>query len=111
MKRDEALRDTWCYENIMTPKTSPVPSYRITEQTLGIAYNANGACTNDATFNNQYLGTVTSIRGGHEMKAGGSFFRAGRITPANRSATPPSFTGTACPARRRCRFHAHRRTS
>jgi hypothetical protein len=80
--RDEALRDTWCYENIMSPKTTPVPYYRITEQTLSIAYNANAACTNDATFNNQYLGTVTFIRGAHEMKAGGSFFRAESYNPS-----------------------------
>jgi hypothetical protein len=80
--RDEALRDTWCYENIMVPKTTPVPYYRITEQTLGISYNANAACTNDATFNHQYLGTVTHIRGAHEMKVGGSFFRAESYNPS-----------------------------
>jgi hypothetical protein len=80
--RDEALRDTWCYENVMTPKTTPVPYYRITEQTLGMAYNANGGCTNDATFNHHYLGTVTYIRGAHEMKAGGSFFRAESYNPS-----------------------------
>ena len=55
--------------------------YRITEQTLGIAYNANAACTNDATFNNHYLGSVTYIRGAHEMKAGVSFFRAESYNP------------------------------
>jgi hypothetical protein len=82
MVRDEALRDTWCWGNIMTPKTSPVPYYRITEQTLGIAYNANAACTNDATFNNHYLGSVTYIRGAHEMKAGVSFFRAESYNPS-----------------------------
>ena len=80
--RDEALRDTWCYENIMTPKTSVVPYYRITEQTLGIAYNANGGCTNDATFNHHYLGSVTHIRGAHEMKAGVSFFRGESYNPS-----------------------------
>ena len=80
--RDEALRDTWCYENIMTTKTTPVPDYRITEQTLGVAYNANGACTNDATFNNHYLGSVTHIRGAHEIKAGVSFFRAESYNPS-----------------------------
>jgi hypothetical protein len=80
--RDEALRETWCYENIMTPKTTPVPYYRLTEQTLGMAYNANAACTNDATFNHHYLGTVTYIRGAHEMKAGGSFFRAESYNPS-----------------------------
>jgi hypothetical protein len=80
--RDEDLRETWCYENVMTPKTTLVPYYRITEQTLGMAYNANAACTNDATFNHHYLGTVTYIRGGHEIKAGGSFFRAESYNPS-----------------------------
>ena len=80
--RDEELRDTWCYENVMTPKTTLVPYYRITEQTLGMAYNANAGCTNDATFNHHYLGTVTYIRGAHEVKAGGSFFRAESYNPS-----------------------------
>jgi hypothetical protein len=80
--RDEALRSTWCYDNIMTPKTSPAPYYRITEQTLGIAYNGNGACSNDFTFNNQFLGTATLIRGSHEMKAGLSFFNAESYLPS-----------------------------
>jgi hypothetical protein len=82
MLRDEALRDTWCWQNIMTPKTSPVPYYRITEQTLGVAYNANAACTNDATFNHHYLGSATYIRGAHEVKAGVSFFRAESYNPS-----------------------------
>ena len=80
--RDEELRDTWCYENMMTPKTTLVPYYRITEQTLGMAYNANAGCTNDATFNHHYLGSVTYIRGAHEVKAGGSFFRAESYNPS-----------------------------
>jgi len=80
--RDAALRETWCYDNIMTPKTTPAPYARITEQTLGIAYNANAACTNDATFNHHYLGSVTYIRGAHEMKAGVSFFRAESYNPS-----------------------------
>ena len=82
MLRDEALRDTWCWQNITTPKTSAAPYYRITEQTLGVAYNANAACTNDATFNHHYLGTATYIRGSHEMKAGISFFRAESYNPS-----------------------------
>ena len=82
MLRDEEFRATWCWDDIMTPKTTLVPFYRITEQTLGVAYNANGACTNDATFNNHYLGSVTYIRGAHEMKAGGSFFRADSYNPS-----------------------------
>jgi hypothetical protein len=80
--RDPALRDTWCYDNIMTPKTSPAPYYRITEQTLGISYNANGACTNDFTYNNQLLGSATYIHGAHEVKAGGSFFNAESYLPS-----------------------------
>jgi hypothetical protein len=80
--RDAALRETWCYDNIMTPKTTPVPYARITEQTLGIAYNANAACTNDATFNHHYLGSVTYIRGAHQLKAGVSFFRARSYNPS-----------------------------
>jgi hypothetical protein len=81
MVRDEALRATWCWDNITTPKTSPAPYYRITEQTLGIAYNANAGCTNDFTVNKHFLGSATYIRGAHEMKAGVSFFRAESYNP------------------------------
>ena len=80
--RDPALRETWCYDNIMTPKTSPAPYYRITEQTLGISYSSNAGCSNDFTYNNHYLGSVTYIHGAHEMKAGVSFFNAGSYAPS-----------------------------
>ena len=80
--RDPALRDTWCYDNIMTPKTSPAPYYRITEQTLGISYSSNAGCSNDFTYNNHYLGSVTYIHGAHEMKAGVSFFNAESYAPS-----------------------------
>ena len=108
--RDEELRDTWCYENVMTPKTTLVPYYRITEQTLGMAYNANAGCTNDATFNHHYLGTVTYIRGAHEVKAGGSFFRAESYNPSQPFGYAAYTYRDGVPSRRRCRCRERKPT-
>ncbi len=79
--QDPAIDAVWCYENIGTPKTALAPFHNLNEQTLGISYNGNTACTNDDTNNHHSLATATYIRGAHEMKAGVSFLKGRSYNP------------------------------
>jgi hypothetical protein len=81
--QDKAIEAVWCYENILTPKTALAPFHNLNEQTLGISYNGNTACTNDDTDNQHYLATATYIQGAHEMKAGVSFLKGQSYNPSS----------------------------
>jgi hypothetical protein len=80
--QDETLRSTWCFDDVLTLKTTPPPFFSINELTTGITYNAGVACNNDVNTNHHYLGTVTFIKGAHETKAGLSFFRGRSYNPS-----------------------------
>ena len=78
---DESMTRDWCYDTIMTPRTTPAAFYTITEQSTGILYNLSNNCRNDHTKNNHVLGTATYIRGAHEWRTGVSFFNAESYNP------------------------------
>ena len=78
---DESMTRDWCYDNIMTPHTTPAAFYTITEQSTGILYNLSNNCRTDHTKNNHVLGTATYIRGAHEWRSGVSFFNAESYNP------------------------------
>jgi hypothetical protein len=78
---DQSMTRDWCYDNIMTPHTTPAPFYTITEQSTGILYNLSNNCRNDHTKNNHVLGTATYIQGAHEWRSGVSFFNAESYNP------------------------------
>jgi len=80
--QDASFRDTWCFDNITTPKTSAPAYFSLTEQTTGITYNAGTACTNDFNSNNHFLASATYIRGAHETKIGGSLFNGKSYNPS-----------------------------
>ena len=80
--QDASFRQTWCFDNITTPKTAAPAYFSITEQTTGITYNSGGACTNDFNSNNHFLASMTYIRGAHEMKVGGSLFNGESYNPS-----------------------------
>jgi hypothetical protein len=80
--QDANFRSVWCFDNVLTQKTTAPAYFSLTEQTTGITYNAGAACTNDFNSTEHYLATVTYIRGAHEAKIGGSLFRGESYNPS-----------------------------
>ncbi len=78
---DAAMREAWCYDSIMTPRTELAPYYTLLEQTTNVRYNLTANCRNDETTNNHLLSSVTYIRGAHEVKAGLWYFNAKSYNP------------------------------
>ena len=101
--RDEALRDAWCYENIMTPENvagAVPPDHRADAgDCLQRQWGLHERCDVQQSV---ISARVTYIRGAHEMKAGGSFFRAESYNPSQPFGYATlRLIETACPVRRR----------
>ena len=80
--QNDTLRSSWCFDDVLTPKTSPPSFFSINELTTGITYNSSVACTNDLNTNHHFLGAATFVKGTHETKAGLSFFRGRSYNPS-----------------------------